>query len=109
MGGELESLRSFIVVTIEPSKRQPLRSTIEAGLQCHLAGIKGCVAWPFTLAGKDRPLGCSSQAENARENITLTLKIKVEKKTESLSRCFVSQELKKKVLYLYIIYIPVIC
>lgn len=85
----MKSLKSVIVSTIEQSKQQPLRCTFEAGLSRHLGGIKGCVAWPVALAGKDRPLGYSSQAGNVRENITLTLKIKVEKETESVSRCFV--------------------
>lgn len=34
--------------------------------------------------------------KTAGGNFTVTLKIKVEKSTESVSRCFISQELKKK-------------
>lgn len=83
--GELKSLRSIIVAAIEQSKT----AVIEAGQPRHLDGIKGCVPWPFTQAGKDRPLVCSSQTRNVRENITAILKIKVGKKTESVSRCFV--------------------
>lgn len=52
MIGELKSLRSVIIATIEQSKQQPLRCTIEAGLPHNVAGIKGCVAWLVALAGK---------------------------------------------------------
>lgn len=112
MRGWLKSLSSVIVASIEPSKQRSLRCTIETGLPRHLAGIKGCVAWPVALTGKDQPLGYSSQAGKCHGKITLTLKIKVEKETDALFPPRVEEKVSRcslRVMYCYVMHITAIC